>query len=152
MRNYVYETQTNWAELLSFAEFAYNSRYHESIKMSPFEADLGYVPRGVAEHVFDRLVGNKSKRDVYELGQRQQLVLKCLKVNLEEAQRRMKVYYDKNRPVQIFEVGDRVMISSKNLNIEHLGVIGSGSNKLAPLWIGPYPVIKIPIDYSFLVD
>lgn len=142
LRNYVYETQTNWAELLSFAEFAYNSRYHESIKMSPFEADLGYVPRGVAEHVFDRLVGNKSKRDVYELGQRQQLVLKCLKVNLEEAQRRMKVYYDKNRPVQIFEVGDRVMISSKNLNIEHLGVIGSGSNKLAPLWIGPYPVIK----------
>ena len=35
-----------------------------------------------------------------------------------------------------------MMISSKNLNTQHLGVISSGSTKLAPLWIGPYPVLK----------
>ena len=44
---------------------------HEAIGMSPFEADLGYIPRGLAKHVFDRLVGSKSKRDIYELGQKQ---------------------------------------------------------------------------------
>ena len=142
LRNYVFACQTNWVQFLSFAEIAYNSRFHESIKMSPFEADLGYIPRAVQDHVFDRLVGSKSKRDVFELGQMQQKVLDQLKHHLSSAQERMKFYYDRNRPVQAFEVGDRVMISSKNLDIQHLGVSQFGSKKLAPLWIGPYPVVE----------
>jgi len=147
LRNYIYVCQSNWVELLPFAEIAYNSRYHDAIKMSPFEADLGYNPRTIQEHVFDRLVGVKNKRDIMELGRRQQETMERLKVNLEEAQARMKLYYDKNRPIQIFEVGDKVMISSKNLDIQHLGVISSGSTKLSPLWIGPYPVLaKTSID------
>jgi hypothetical protein len=115
--------------------------------MSPYEADIGYIPRTVQEHVFDQLVGTKSKREIMELGRRQQETLERLKINLEEAQTRMKLYYDRNRPVQTFEVGDKVMISSKNLDIQHLGVISSGSTKLSPLWIGPYPVLaKTSID------
>ncbi|POM68640.1 Gag-pol Polyprotein [Phytophthora palmivora] len=34
----------DWDTMLSLAEFAYNSRYQDSIKMSPFQADLGYLP------------------------------------------------------------------------------------------------------------
>ncbi|OWZ03524.1 Gag-pol [Phytophthora megakarya] len=34
----------DWDEYLHLAEFAYNRRVHASIGMSPFEADLGYVP------------------------------------------------------------------------------------------------------------
>lgn len=147
LRNYVYACQSNWVQLLSFAELAYNSRYHESIKMSPFEADLGYIPRAIQEHNFDRLVGKKSKREIFELGILQQHTLKYLKQSLEDAQARMKKYYDFNRPVQEFEVGDQVLISSKNLDIQHLGVSSGGSTKLAPLWIGPYPVVaKTSID------
>ena len=46
---------------------------------------------------------------------------------------RMALYYNKNRPVQNFEVGDLVMISSKNLDVEHFGVIAGGTRKFAPL-------------------
>ena len=135
-------SNNNWVILLSTAEFAYNSRVHVSIGMSPFEADLGYCPRGVAEHVFDKIVGTKSKSDIFILGQRQQVVLEKLKESLLSAQSRMKLYYDRNRPIQEFNIGDQVLISSKNLNVEHLGIIKSGTTKFGPLWIGPYPVIK----------
>lgn len=142
LRNYVHANQANWSELISSAEFAYNSRVHDSIKMSPFEADLGYIPRSVSDHVFDNLVGTKSSRDILLLGQKQQKIMECVKLNMSEAQKRMKKYYDKNRPLQNFEVGDKVLISVKNLNIEHLGIHKDASRKLGPLWIGPYPVLK----------
>ena len=141
IRNYVHANQDNWVELLYSAEIAYNSRYHESIRMSPFEADLGYIPRSVPDHVFDGLIGTKSKPEILLLGQEQQRVMEQLKINLVEAQNRMKKYYNSNRPIQVFEIGDKVMLSSKNLNIEHLGISKSGTTKFGPLWIGPYPVI-----------
>ena len=147
VRNYVHANQSNWSDLVFCAEIAYNSRVHSSINMSPFEADIGYIPRSVPDHCFDRVVGNKSKRDAYEFGRKQQEILIQLKQSLLAAQERMKRYYDRNRPVQVFEVGDQVMISSKNLNIEHLGVVASSSRKFAPLWIGPYLVAaKTSID------
>jgi hypothetical protein len=111
--------------------------------MSPFEADLGYIPRAVPDRIFDSIVGTKSQQDVWSLGQKQQAVSDKLKLMLAEAQRRMKLYYDKNRPVQDFQVGDRVMVSSKNLDLEHLGVSPHGTTKFAPLWIGPYPILKL---------
>lgn len=39
---YVNENQTNWNEYLPLVEFSYNSLYHTSIQMTPFEAMYGY--------------------------------------------------------------------------------------------------------------
>ena len=143
LRNYIHPRQDNWHEFIYSAEFAYNSRYHESIKMSPFEADLGYVPKSFPDHVFEKLLGNKRKRsEAFEFGRVQQQILEQAKVNLQEAQKRMQAYYNKNRPIQNFEVDDYVFISSKNLDVEHLGIVKGGSRKLAPLWIGPYKVVE----------
>jgi hypothetical protein len=110
--------------------------------MSPFEADLGYIPKSVPDHVFAKLAKQKGASGVFELGQRQEQILKILKENLLKAQARMKHYYDIRRPIQTFEIGDLVMLSSRNLNIEHLGVSAEGTKKFGPLWIGPYPVLK----------
>ncbi len=147
IRNYIHASQDNWVELLYSAELTYNSRIHDAIGMSPFEADLGYVPRSIPDHVFDKIVGSKSQKDVLLLGQRQQRTIELLKENLEATQVRMSKYYNRNRPVQTFEVGAKVMISSRNLDIEHLGISRTGTEKFGPLWIGPYPVLeKISID------
>jgi hypothetical protein len=153
IRNYVYASQENWPELLWSAEFAYNARVHESIKMSPFEADLGYIPRAVPDRIFDDIVGNKSNQEIMALGQKQQRILDLLKANLEDAQIRMQKYYNKNRPVQKFDVGNKVMISTKNLNIEHLGISKIGTTKFGPLWIGPYPIVAVttPDTYKLLL-
>lgn len=37
--------QTDWDSLLTNAEFSYNSFRNESIQMTPFEADLGWLPK-----------------------------------------------------------------------------------------------------------
>jgi hypothetical protein len=34
------------------------------------------------------------------------------------------------------------MLSTKHLNIQHLGVVAGGTTKFAPLWIGPYPILE----------
>ncbi|GMF66118.1 unnamed protein product [Phytophthora lilii] len=59
---------------------------------------------------------------------------------LDEAQERMKYYYDKNRLVQDFEIGDMVLLDGKNLDIRHKGY--AQSKKFAPRFIGPFPVRK----------
>ena len=41
LRMYVSERQNNWVDYLSLVEFAYNSSWHASIQMSPFEAMYG---------------------------------------------------------------------------------------------------------------
>ena len=41
LRMYVNEKQTNLSEFLLLAEFAYNSSWHSSIQMTPFEAMYG---------------------------------------------------------------------------------------------------------------
>ena len=147
LRNYTHGNQEDWSQYIHFAEIAYNSRIHESIKMSPFEADLGYVPRSIPDVVFDRFVGSKNTKDAGLLYHRNQETLKVLKENLKQAQSRVSKYYNRNRPVQLFEVGDKVMLSAKNLDIQHLGVSLAGTAKLGPLWIGPYIVLtKTSID------
>ena len=37
LRMYVNEKQTNWIDCLSLVEFSYNSAWHASTKMTPFE-------------------------------------------------------------------------------------------------------------------
>jgi len=34
-----------WSHLLLLAEFTYNAAKHKAIGMSPFEPDIGYIPR-----------------------------------------------------------------------------------------------------------
>ena len=38
--------QSDWALLTTFAEYAYNNSYHETIRSTPFRAMMGYDPRG----------------------------------------------------------------------------------------------------------
>jgi len=39
------EDPANWDQLLPLAEFTYNAAKHKAIRMSPFEADIGYIPK-----------------------------------------------------------------------------------------------------------
>ncbi|KAG3080219.1 hypothetical protein PI124_g20556 [Phytophthora idaei] len=52
----------------------------------------------------------------------------------------MKDVYDRNRAEQIFEVGDRVYLSTQNLDPKHTGL--PASTKFGPKWIGPYTVVR----------
>ncbi|POM61728.1 polyprotein [Phytophthora palmivora] len=132
LRGVVNPAQNDWEEYLHLAEFAYNRRVHSSI--GPFEADLGYVPY-IPDDVardpeFEHL--NKSAQDFIL---KQDTLLKIAQDAMSEAQTRMKSYY-----VQDFSVGYLVLLDGRNLDIRHKGF--AQAKKLAPRFIGPYPIVK----------
>jgi hypothetical protein len=107
--------------------------------MSPFEADLGYVP-----YMPDDVAADPEFKQLNKTAQefllQQEAFLKKTQDAMSEAQDRMKSYYDKNRKQQEFEVGQLVLLDGKNLDIRHKGF--ASSSKLAPRFVGPYPIVK----------
>ena len=51
IRCYCSYNQDNWDELLPSAEFSYNSAVSEDLGMSPFELDLGWIPKSPLDFV-----------------------------------------------------------------------------------------------------
>ena len=58
---------------------------------------------------------------------------------ISEAQSRMKSYYDKNRKIQEFKIGDKVLLDGRNLQIHHKGF--KNTAKFAPRFIGPFQIL-----------
>ena len=96
----------SWVEWLPLAEFWFNTSFHLSLKITPFEALYGFAP----PRLFDYIPGT-TKVDSVEvhLKTRQQLI-SLLKQNLVAAQERMKVAVDKCRTMGEFVVGDWVYL------------------------------------------
>ncbi|KAE9310844.1 Transposon Ty3-I Gag-Pol polyprotein [Phytophthora rubi] len=140
LRGVVNPFQNDWDEYLHLAEFAYNRRVHSSIGMSPFEADLGYVPYMPDEEVARDPEFEQLQKSAQDFLLKQDAILKMAQDAMSEAQTRMKSYYDKNRLAQDFKPGDMVLLDGRNLDIRHKGF--AQAKKLAPRFIGPYPVVK----------
>lgn len=133
LRKYVNEEQTNWAELLPLAEFAYNSAEQESIHMSPFQAIYGYQPKFSPKDEFVQTVpAVKQRLKNIKRG------FEVIKKAIREAQAKQKEHYDKKRKeAPIYKVGDWVLIRQDNLTTVR------DSQKLDHRKAGPFKIIKI---------
>ncbi|GMG18154.1 unnamed protein product [Phytophthora fragariaefolia] len=89
LRGVVNPFQNDWDEYFHLAEFAYNRRVHSSIGMSPFEADLGYVP-----YMPDDVTRDPELEQLHKSAQefllKQDAILKMAQDAMSEAQTRMK--------------------------------------------------------------
>lgn len=100
------QIQKKREQFLAWAEYCYNTTFHQSIGMSPFEAVYGrpqpplvhYVPGSAAVHEVDQTL--RSRDDI----------LRELKGNLAAARNRMKRVTDRHRRDEHFEEVDWVYL------------------------------------------
>jgi hypothetical protein len=124
----------SWESSLSYAEFSYNNSYQASIKMSPFEALYG---RKCQTPLMSSNVGEKTLEGPAFIKEAEEKVALICK-RLLEAQSRQKSYADNRRRELSFEEGDFVYLKVSPMR----GVkIFQVKGKLAPRFIGPYPII-----------
>ncbi|KAF9440795.1 hypothetical protein P691DRAFT_67326, partial [Macrolepiota fuliginosa MF-IS2] len=85
---YVDYNLTNWSDLLSTAEFAYNNQAHEGTKESPFFLEYGRHPRA------GPIVQATTNVDLNDIAHKRQEAQEQVKAALILAAERMKWYYD----------------------------------------------------------
>ncbi|KAG2779402.1 hypothetical protein PC116_g10972 [Phytophthora cactorum] len=120
--------------------FAVKSTVNSSIKMTPFEADLGYIPLNPLLFAVEKLGNVRVSRCGAAFHERQAYILLRCRDALAKTQENMRNIYHRNREEQVFDVGDRVYLSTKHLDRKHTGF--PNSTKLGPKWMGPHTVVR----------
>lgn len=129
-----------------WAEFWYNTSYHQSIKMTPFEALYGKPPPVLVAYE----VGSSPNELVdMKFGERDEIV-KELKKNLARAQDQMKKQFDKGRSMESFEQGDWVFL--KSLPKEHKALSKATLSRLRAKYFGPYQVLEKCRQLAYKLD
>ncbi|GJW93030.1 ty3-gypsy retrotransposon protein [Tanacetum coccineum] len=123
-----------WVRFLPWAEYCYNSNYHSSIKMSPFQALYGRPPL----HVIPYPLGSSKVATVDELLVERDRLLRQLKESLLMAKHKMEVKANRKRRYIEFKVRDLVLV--KLQPYRQVTLAKRLSNKLAKRYYGPYKV------------
>jgi hypothetical protein len=125
----------NWVDCLATAEFAINNSFHESIGTTPFRLNFGRDPRVPLS------VPPSTVPSAAQFADRMAEGLEQAKRCLRSAQDRQKLYYDGRRRHVVFQEGEEVLLSTKNIHLKSKGEKGS-SQKLMPKFIGPFKILK----------
>jgi hypothetical protein len=129
------EYQGSWDKKLPWAEFSYNNRYQESLKMAPFKALYGrqcHTPLNWIEP------GEKVifRADIIKEAE---ATICHIRYNLKATKSCQETYANKRCQPLEFEVGDHVYLRvSPMKGVKRFGLKG----KLAPCYIGPFPTLE----------
>jgi hypothetical protein len=136
LRCMAFQEPKKWSEWLPAAEFWYNTSFHTTIKMSPFQALYEYPPPLLTELPTITTLSPEAQQT---LGERENMVT-TLQQNLAKAQRSMKKYADQNRTPRTFLLGDMVYLK---MQPHRETALGKGNPlKLASKWYGPFKIIQ----------
>lgn len=127
---------SKWTDWLPLAEWWYNTSYHQSIQMTPFEALYGYKP---AQLGLGPYLQGSSDAAGEVLIERQRMV-QVLKENLQSAIDRMKHYADLHRSERQFEIGDWVYLRMQPFRNAPDQL--RRQTKLSVKYFGPYQIIE----------
>jgi transposase InsO family protein len=116
----------NWTEYLPLAEFTINAMPNSSIGMSPFEADIGRIPRRLPDDV----IKTQHTPSLESFVQQQIETSKYLQRTLEALQEKNEI------PQHIYRVGDLVMLKIRDFYTPHT----TYKTNLRSPWIGPFKV------------
>ena len=139
LRHYVNPRLSNWAKALPHLEFAYNSMTQRSTGYSPFYLNYGYEPAVPGSLL------NPDQDSVSRIESVDHFVSNlenhraAAKDAILEAQRVQAVYANSRRCLRTFDVGDWVLLSTKNLKTRFRA---KNAHKLQSPFIGPFKVSK----------
>jgi hypothetical protein len=139
LRAYVSPTSDDWDQHLLSAEFAYNNTVQASTGFTPFYLTTGQHPHTPLSLLNPR----NSEEGVWCLSAEEKIAqlqadIAAARAALKQAQHRQKQQADKHRrQEQQYRIGQKVLVSTANLNLSYTG---GQSPKLAPRFLGPFPV------------
>ena len=98
LRTFTGDRPHQWAEWLPLAEFWFNTNFHTTLKLTPFEALYGYPPQTLQDYI----PGTTRVAAVDSFLSHRQQVLAVIKTNLAAAQERMREQADKHKTERSF--------------------------------------------------
>ena len=138
--------QDTWDEYLPAAEFAYNNSKQASTGFTPFELDTGRHPNTPTSWAATtvKVAATADFMDHWNF------MIQQAKDNLFEAQQRQRKYADQKHRYVEFEIGDQVLLSSKNIlsPVDKL----RPTLKLAPKFLGPFTIIDKISETAYKLD
>ena len=139
LRLYTNYEQSDWANLLPIAEFAYNNAPHSATQISPFFANYGYNPRATSN--LDASIPDPTAHDfAHALIE----VHKYCREQITVAQSQYQIPADRHRLTPPnFMVGDLVWLNAKNITTKR------PSKKLDHKRLGPFPIAKKVSSHAF---
>lgn len=99
-----YQQPKDWEKWLTFAKWWYNTSFHSTIRLTPFEVLYGIKPSQLALGPYQQ----SNVTAVEELLQERSKLDQKLKENLSQVRARMKQYANKYRTERTFNEGDFV--------------------------------------------
>ncbi|OUM56089.1 hypothetical protein BVG19_g5782 [[Candida] boidinii] len=137
----------NWHMMLPMMEFAYNSTENRSIKMTPFEADIGHIP--AAPSRLSSLVPKYSSDTAGNLKTHLDSVMVQVKDALVDAQAAQEHAVNQHRSLEKFAVGDLVLLHHTALKGTH-----GKYSKMRDVYFGPFKLVSQagPTVNAFEVD
>ena len=151
--------QDDWANWLPMAEFIGNNVVSETTGCSPFLAEMGYHPR----LGFELMEPSRSPASLNagEFAKKMQDITIVLQEEMSFAQARYEAGANEHRvPAPVYQIGDAVWLSTKNIRKQGDAVWLSTKNmrKQRPArkldWknLGPFKISKVVSKYAYRLD
>lgn len=134
LRCFVSDEPRHWTRYLPWVEWSYNTAWHSSIRMAPFEAVYGRPPPSIPHYI----QGHSTNPELDLTLAHRTTLLASLKANILRAQNRMVQQANKHRTDKTFEVGDYVLLKLQPYHQN--SVVARSSQKLAKRYFGPYAI------------
>ena len=140
IRGFVNYAKDNWDKHTDDIEATYNSAVNSTILFTPFFINYGIHPK-----VFPIETINSNNPSVSQFLWSAREATNFAYDRIMKQNEKMSIYAGRSRIPYSFKVGDKVLLSTKNLSLED----GCGMRKLNPKFCGPFKILEKVTDVTY---
>ncbi|KAH9782770.1 hypothetical protein KPL71_009054 [Citrus sinensis] len=136
LRAFTQDKPHTWSSFLGWAEFCYNTSYHSSLRMTPFQALYGRLPPTIPSYS----KGSTSIQALEDMLIERDAMLCSLKENLRQGQHRMAQKANLHRRESQLQVVNKVLVRLQPYR--QASIAKRSSHKLARRYYEPFAVVE----------